>query len=497
MMDNVKFNKLPTTEGWFRRHLTKWQVERINGQYLKFRVPRLNYFKPFTLRNKSNENIFRVHYTSDPDLIWSMLSDPKNDLSLSHYDEALSNLERPISLLLGENQRQSNSWEILAKALSENASKKKGYIAHHPLNAPIDRQNTEAIEKLTQKACSYIISGLKSKKKFNIVRDYGYIIPYMVGLKFTGLREIDRIPILVKLFAILRNISLFSFGSGRLKCWSKNGSADTFLLWTAAMFLQIFGNPGNLNSVKRLVAGWGASNYYKNVEKSFANANKIATYSLLKRFSLVEANFVSDKINRDITPEEYRHMATCLLLEVMTSFHILIGISFANMWKPILESEGGIKLFADNLKAAHKEDKKNKNTRETDRVINEILSKNSTTAMLYRKARRPFPKYGIKQGDYICFRITQASKHVKGSSKWLNFGPHEKCPYSLLETGKRDVLLDSSEAVSHPCFGQFWARSVLKTMFLTLFEELPEIKPLNKDVKKFGIPEILMVATGK
>ena len=179
----------------------------------------------------------------------------------------------------------------------------------------------------------------------------------------------------------------------------------------------------------------------------------------------------------------------------MTSFHILIGISFGNIWKPILESEGGFGAFIAELKVADEIDKTNDNTVETDKFINQVLSKNSTTAMLYRVARIPFPKYGIKSGDYICFRIRDASKHIKNKDKWLNFGPHEKCPYSLSSTGERQFSDDFEETVSHPCFGQFWARAILKTMFLTLAEEIPEIKPTKKRVQELGIPEILMVTT--
>lgn len=497
--ETIKSNKLPTQENWFRRNLTRWNVEKVDGEYLKFRVPRLKYFKPLALTNKSKKTIFKVHYTSDPDLIWNVLRDPSNDLSLSHYDNALSDLERPISLLLGENQRQNFSWKIFAKALSIET----GEISEHLLNEPLQRQKTQAIEKLTKEACLTVLSGLKNKKKFNIVRDFGYIIPYRVGLEFTGLKEIQRTPVFTRLFAVLRNCILRTYGSGRLKIWSKNGSADTFLLWTAAMFAQIFGNPGNLSYLPRLAASWGASNYYKNIEKSFANSDNAPCYSLLKRLLSVEKHFVfqdtaNNKGSYGLTPTEYRDMSICLLLEVMTSFHILIGMSFSNIWKPILENEDGITSFIVSLKAADEIDKRNGNTSETDKIINRILSKNSTTTMLYRVARQSFPEYGIKQGDYLCFRIKQASKHVVDASKALNFGPHEKCPYSLSESGEREFSSECLEKVSHPCFGQFWARTVLKTMFLTLHEEIPNFRPLKNEAKQLlGLPELLMVGTGR
>jgi len=507
MMNNSNYEptKLPSDDRWFHRHLMKTVVRKVEQKFLKYKEPLKKHFQPFTLFDKSGKKIFRVHYTSDPEVIWAMLSDngqcenPPNSLSLSHYDKALSNLARPISLMLGEDQRQSYSWKMLGKALSIET----GDIENNPFNAAIERQSVEAIEELTKQHCLLILNDLKEKKKFNIIRDYGYIAPYLVGLKFTGLSKVDRIPVLVRLFALVRNIKLYSYGASRLKFWSKNASADTFLLWTATMFGQIFGNPGNLNSGLRLAASWGATNYYKNIEKSYDNSHAIAKHTLLKRLVEVRANFLQEEGNvvsensssPQLTAYEYKHMTICILLEIMTSFHILIGISFANMWQPILESEGGLPTFIAKLKAADEIDKANDDTLETDKVINEVLSKNSTTAMLYRIARVPFPKYGIKSGDYICFRIRDASKHIKNKDKWLNFGPHEKCPYSLSSNGERQIPDDFGDKVLHPCFGQFWARTILKTMFLTLAEEIPEIKPTKKRVQDLGIPEILMATT--
>ena len=386
--------------------------------------------------------------------------------------------------MLGENQRQSYSWKILAKALSIET----GDTQNNLLNGALDRQNVEAIEALTRQKSLSVLKELKGKRKFNLIRDFGYVVPYLVGLEFTGLQEVKRTPLLVRFFAPIRNIILCSYGADRLRFWTRNGSADSFLLWTATMFGQIFGNPGNFNNGLRLAASWGASGYYKNIERSLEESDSAPKYSLLKRLIKVSNEFILEEgvgsNNSEVTPEEYRHMIVCLLLEVMTSFHILIGISFANMWKPILENEGGLESFIEKLKGSN-----------TDEVINHVLSRNSTTAMLYRVARVPFPEFGIKSGDYVCFRIREASRHVQNKDEWLNFGPHEKCPYSLLATGERRYSEETSEKALHPCFGQFWARTVLKTMFLTLVEEIPEIKPTKNNVKELGIPEILMVTT--
>ena len=132
--------------------------------------------------------------------------------------------------------------------------------------------------------------------------------------------------------------------------------------------------------------------------------------------------------------------------------------------------------------------------------INAYLAKNSPTAELYRISRRAIPEHGIKMGDAIRFKIQEASqKSFKHKDRFLNFGPHEKCPYELSATGERSYPSgDPAIKVLHPCFGQFWARTVLKEMFFQLTDTSVGFKNLKlpkTQTKPFlQIPDHLMVS---
>ncbi len=490
-MGNLKNKptKLPDDK-WLKRSLTKWRIEK-SEQEPKCRVyktPTEQKVVPYSLHNKNDEEILRVHYIADPDLITRLLSDEGSRVSLAHYDQALSSLTQPISLLLGENQRQPTSWEILAKALSLETGDPRDHLLH----GVMERQNPNAIEELALRKSREVLNQLYLGQKFNIIRDYGYLVPYLVGKEFCGLQDVKSTPVLVRTFAIVRNIFLCSHGRARLRFWDKNKSANTYLLWTATMFGQIFGNPGNLNPFIRMAASWGAASYCKIIQSSMKNLDSLPAYTLLKRLDKVKEN---DLNKTKVTSDEYQELSTFLVLEVMTSFHILIGLAFANMMEELSKQDGGLKMFIARLKTAHEKDNENKSTVETDKIINQVLSKNSNTDRLYRIAKVPILEHGIKAGDTICLLVAEASKHVTTPENSLNFGPHEACPYHLSGTGQREYSKNARE-VSHPCFGQFWARAVIKAMFLSLDEKFPNAKPLKKEVKKLGIPEILMYSTG-
>ena len=262
------------------------------------------------------------------------------------------------------------------------------------------------------------------------------------------------------------------------------------------MFGQIFGNPGSLNKILYNGAGWGAKNFYRVIEASFAQEEEIENYSLIKRIQNIQSEFTSQNSGANFSEKEYKDMSTCILLEVMTSFHILTGSSFGYILEVLLQEDYSLENFVQDLKTAHEKDEAENSTTNTDYLINKVLSKKSTTEMVYRIARQSFPKYNIKAGDHVCFRIREASKYINpDKEKWLTFGPHEKCPYTLSESGERKYPSDSTQKALHPCFGQFWARSILKTMFLELFDELPDIKIINKNIKEVGIPLSVIAKT--
>ena len=440
-----------------------------------------------------------VHSIDDPDLIWELLADPKNHLSLSHYDRLMFDLKQPIALLLGEDQCQSSAWQIFASALAlekRPLDQKNDAIG---FNEPLSRNNTELIRHLAKTHCANVIENLKSSsgRKTNIIREYGYLIPFLVGLEFTGLGDSVKISKGLRAFTFCRNLRHRSLGRGRMKLSRQHGAANSYLLWTHFLLGQAFSNLGNrttqIEKIKHRLAGWGARKYFDQIKSSFnlSDDSGSTTFNLSQRLKRFEVNLEQQpRNNLPANKEQREYLYECILFEIMMSFHILIGISFAKILDAIIEQEEDIYDFVNRLKTSS----------DPDRILNAYMSRDTPTAELYRIARRALPEHRIKMGDIIKFNIKDASKKLPADSdRFLNFGPHETCPYDLSANGEK-IYPDgkSKDKVRHPCFGQYWARTVLKEMFFQLTDENIGFKNLSlpkTKTKGFAqIPDHLMVS---
>jgi len=483
--------------------------------------------KAILARGRPGEFPEKVHNIDDPDLIWEMLADPKNNLSLSHYDRLMFDLKQPIALLLGEDQCQSYAWKIFAKALSLEKTSPKNKDASETVdfNSSLSRNSSELISKLAKTHSKGVIKELKknSSPRFNIIREYGYFVPFLVGLQFTGLSNDVKFSKGAIAFTIMRNLYQKSWGKGRMKLSDPHKAANSYLLWTHFLLGQVFSNFGNrtnpTSKIKHKLAGWASEKYFQQIRSSLiATKNKDGNheedYNLRRRLSNVRFRLAenksklneldkshSDKIMKSWhqLSEKYRaipegenidYINICILFEIMMSFHILIGISFSRILDEIIAKGETLQGFSTQLK----------NSPDPDAIINAYLAKNSPTAELYRISRRAIPEHGIKMGDAICFKIQKASVDlVENTDKYLTFGPHEECPYELMANGVRDFPNKKQKNnVLHPCFGQFWARTVLKEMFCQLTDPETGLDnltlPKSKTKTFFDIPDHLMVS---
>lgn len=451
----------------------------------------------------------KVHMTDNADLIWALLADPENCLSLSHYDRLMFDLKQPIALLLGEDQCQSTAWKIFAQALSLEGPALEPPSIHRKsdeekFDRPLSRNNTDLIESLARTQAARIVKTLKnsSGSKTNIIRDYGYFIPYLVGIEFTGLSPSVKRSNSLRAFTFVRNLKQRSWGRGRMKLSGDHGAANAYLLWTHFLLGQVFSNFGNrttlVEKVKHKLAGWASKKYFAQIDKSLNAPNTPLTdippadmaspFNLRQRLQHLEKN-LPDTL-AVIPAEQRNYIYKCILFEIMMSFHILIGISFAKILDAIIENGETLYKFSDTLRESE----------DPDKILNAYMSKDSPTAELYRISRQAFPEHGIKMGDVIKFNIKDASKNLpEDTDKFLNFGPHEGCPYELSAKAERTYPNgEPTHKVLHPCFGQFWARTVLKEMFLQLTDKETGLKNLSLPkgkTKGFAfIPDHLMVS---
>ena len=451
----------------------------------------------FRLTGGTRDEVF--HYIAAPHLVAKYLSDPHNNLGLQHYDHALNPLPGPVNLLLGEEHGQKISWNILARAL-----------AAEPAQSRLDAND---IETMARKAAAKVIGEIKKNgsKNFNLMRDYGYLVPFMCAQTFTGAMPVSRASLGLRMFKTARNLVMRKHGrAGRLTLTDNNRSANEYLLWAHLMFGQIFANYGARNKVITAASSYASKRFSARMAETLGDVDSRAASdeapNLAQRLVAAAPYFV--KSGNGMTQSEYNHACKCILLEITASFHILVGISFGRILDVISQSGVSPAEYARALSAPGGE-----------RLLDRALAGKATTAMLYRTARRAFPEIGVKDGDIICFLVARAAKETcpaailpkdfllnlnspAAEGSFLTFGPNEACPYHLSENAERVMAEPDAPQIAHPCFGQFWARAILKQMFVTLTDpELgwPDIHAVAGEtarVSEFAkIPDTFIVTT--
>lgn len=459
----------------------------------------------YVLKGKKGQSDHTIHYFARHDLVIKLVSDPENNLNLIHYDHNLGVLPAQVNLLLGEENHQDTRWKILAAALNHGVK--------------VSRKETANVTGLARVLAQDSLKAIKADTgvEANLVRDYGYIIPYLFAKEFVGLTPVTKPSFLFRVFALLRNWR-DGFGhkrrrSDKLRTHGRNASANEYLFWSHLIFGQIFGNYGLRNKAMTFIAGLMSKSFSKQVLRSIRDRTPsqgefFKGGTLIERLHMVRGEFVGESMS----DQEYDLHAKNLVFEIIASFHILIGISFGHLIDLVFRHNMDLKALAQTL-----------GKKDGHFLIDRIIAENPTTALLFRTASNPIPQYGIAKGDGLCFLINEASKSLVGGcpvspiprhsvglggcphiptpndrKAFLNFGPNEDKPYELVAGGKRSPK--SANDIAHPCFGQYWARAILAEMFIALADEeagLSDMEPADgagAGVKNFaGIPDSFIV----
>ena len=412
------------------------------------------------------------------DIMALLTGDLKNKVDLSHYDDLLGAAAQDVRFFLGEKtEDQDKRWAILSKAMS--------------LEPGLSRINLEAIDEIATRATStanaHHFSTKSGAGEFNAVREYGYLIPYHASKEFVGLELPEKPSFWLRAFMIARNIA----APGSVKLTGEITPASRLLLWSHMIFGHLFANIGDRKSIISFFASGSAKSYNAHIKRAFQNAQSCPKNSLLYRFRRVRHDF------HEVSDEEYERHVRSIVFEFCGAMQILVGSSFANILATIYDRNIGLSNFLELLN-----DK-------GDVVLDEALRLNPTTTTVYRVATAKF-KIGdqiIKPGELICLMIGAACKDPdvfdnpvefsvdpgdglrRDPLDYLNFGPNEVRPNSL-----------NPKDNTHPCFGQYWARTLLKSM-LNGLAQFPDLKLKtdgeNSMSKFMAIPDALPMTFNK
>lgn len=403
----------------------------------------------------------------------------KNKVDLSHYDDLLGSAAQDVRFFLGVNSDdQKQRWEILSKAMG--------------VDPAISRTNIQQIDEIATKATSTANShhfhGKSSAGEFNAVREYGYFIPYLAAKEFVGLELPQKPSFWLWAFIKLRNIA----APGSVKLEGEITPAMRLLLWSHMVFGHLFANIGDRKALISKLASGSAKSYSAHISQAYKNADATSKNSLLNRFKQVRQDFPN------INDAEYERHVRSIVFEFCGAMQILVGTSFANILAIIYDHDIELPRFLELLK-----DK-------GDVVLDEALRLNPTTSTVYRVAIKEI-KIGdqvIKPGELIClmighgckdpdvfdspdrFSVDPADGLKRDRLDYLNFGPNEAVQNPSNPTDN-----------THPCFGQYWARTLLKSM-LTGLAQFPKLEPKLDDdgtvlSRLGGIPDSLQMTFEK
>jgi len=470
-------------------------VNEIAGRILANGGPRTCTYK-LDAKDDKPEQI--IHYVARHDDVLPLLSDQTRALNLSHYDDIMGALPERLAFQVGEEDGQRERWEILGAAMD--------------LDPHIRRSSDVGIEDLAKRAVSEVIDSFKARRspEFNAVREFGFVVPYLVGLELTGLHIPKGKGFWLPLFIWFRN-RRDEWGRRRrktdkIKLTGLNLGASKQLLWSHLMFGHTFANFGLRSGLLKFVASYAAKKHAAHARKSMDSIKPPHPdfpfeEHLVNRFAQIKPAFVA---NGRMNEAEYDRNVRCLLVEIIGSLQILVGTSFANILDVIFDKEMGLADLPEILNSPAGKD-----------FIDEALRLKPTTPSVYRIADKDIDHLNIKKDDAICIMTGAAGMDVNVFEKpyhmccpvsdgptrahhnYLNFGPNEREVYDLAADGSRSV----NPQVTHPCFGQHWARVILKEMLMSLSADRERFHNLRLASEPFAgvgqfskIPDSLMMA---
>ncbi len=401
------------------------------------------------------EEPINIHFIANNEDVIEFLRDHER-LDLSHYDDSLkSGGDGATFFITGEQDTLETQWEIFNEALGlrpelqrymEQDSESNDYYDLIEEQAEMAIQEA-IVEIYNRRENPTLLSRIKSlfgktdpSNEVDIIREYGLVVTHIFVRDFLGLRIPGR--------TVYRQ-------------------AQRFYLWIAIMFANLFVNPGGRNTILNIISTIVSKMYRRQILMSYKNPKQGTILHRLKRIGELKVRNENGALekkygNLDKPFEEY---VVNILMEVAGSFQYLTGSSFGSIIKTIDEKEN-IGFCRNEIPTLIK--KINKNPRAW---IDEYLRHNSPTGFIFRKAKKPFviDDTDILPGDMLCLITSEAAKDedVFGPKETL-LGPEKSkslCPHHThFGSPDTDPSNGKPDEPHHPCFGQYWGRTIIRNM---------------------------------
>jgi cytochrome P450 len=376
----------------------------------------------------------------------------EHDFSLYHYNPLYAAIAPPGAFVVmrPEGPKRAQRLEIL-----------KAAAARTPWFGP-DQGPTR---DLARRCVDTVLATLRSRRRFDLISEYGFFVPYLIGKQVIGLAGQRSVSPLALLPCLANGHSVFQVFR------PETGPYLTELAWSEFPGAQLLVNFENRNGVIRTLARWGASPLRGQVEHLVDTfARTAGDQTLLNALLAVQGDFP------DVLDSVYREHVVSIIMELGLTLLLFPGLAFTGTIESWLKPRGpGLEASLRQLK-----------TTEAESFVQEQLRLIPPSARILRNATRSIDLGGltIEAGDYVCALVKSAGTDVPNPQE-VKAG---RCPSAYLHFGP--------ELGPHRCFAHLFAPSVLAEIFLGL-TRLPSLAPRSGLTQYQGmVPGRLIVEFG-
>ena len=376
-----------------------------------------------------------------PDVIEDVLRNA-SAFGLQNYDDAFKTQNRNdgysgLKFFLSEDERQYKlKRDLIGRVF--------GHCDHKARIS--DLNMTEIAADYSASVRDAIRKNTSGNGSFDILRDYGAMVIYLVTVRAFGLRGSARSGFWVWLLRTARAL----LTGRRFRLTPLSREMQNMSTSCQLFFLQLFGNFRNRNKAIQKAGLSVGKSLQRDCRKLLANSEGIAPESLAAKM-LEAKEQMQETGESEYKQEELQQAVEEMLLEFVTTLMMIVQIGFAGVLKSLHQSNKNFKEVSQTAS----------NIESGSAFINEALRLHSPTGMVFRRAKEDARLGGdkVEKDEDLILLIGVASMHEEVFSSpgelqthrpegaYLHFGPYEGV---------------------HACLGQLWAKEILRQMLIAL-----------------------------
>lgn len=312
--------------------------------------------------------------------------------------------------------------------------------------------------ELARACVDNVLAAVRRRRRFDLIGEYGYFVPYLVGKRVIGLPGPQAFGVLPRLVCAVNALPL-----GRAFT-PETGSQLTQLVWSEVVLAQLLANFEDRNPLLRWAAAWGAMMMRALIERRIDAFPRAAGDDTL----LSALWSVKDTDFPEVDNAVYREHVVSIMMELMATILLFPGMAFSGIVDRWAKPGGpGLEDSLHRLKSMDAED-----------FAQEELRLAPPSGHLLRNATGPVELGGLilKTGEYVCALVSAAGRDIavepgavragRSLNTYLHFGP---------ENGP------------HRCFAHRLAPAILAEMFLGI-ARLPELATRSGLFACMGLP---------